>query len=294
MDSIFAVIPQKKHTKLLSETERFSVLYHDIFDYPLTLADLIKWKYSENLTFKNIDKTIGYRDNYYFLQGREGLIYKRILNNRISVKKMKIAEKASKVLRFVPNIKMIAVTGSLAMGNSTDASDIDLMIITKVDSLWTTRLLVYVVVHVFGLGTRKPNDLRQRDKLCLNMWLDEGDLIWQKKDRNLYTAHEIAQIIPIVNKDNTYEKFLRCNRWILSFWPNAVDRKYMVYSKSYIGKKIPRYTIYNILYTFFEKLAFKLQYQHMKSKITRETITKTRAIFHPHDWSDEVLSRLNS
>ena len=54
------------------------------------------------------------------------------------------------------------------------------------------------------------------------MWLDESDMVWQRKDRNIYTAHEIAQIVPLINKDKTYEKFLSHNRWILDFWPNAV------------------------------------------------------------------------
>ncbi|MDP2631821.1 MAG: hypothetical protein Q8P30_03600, partial [Candidatus Uhrbacteria bacterium] len=99
---------------------------------------------------------------------------------------------------------------------------------------------------------------------------------------NIYTAHEIAQIVPLVNKSNAYEKFLRCNRWILNYWPNSI--------------KIPNYQIQisksvqkqNIL----ENISYRIQYYYMSKKITREVVTPTRAIFHPNDWGKIVLSKL--
>ena len=43
---------------------------------------------------------------------------------------------------------------------------------------------------------------------------------------------------------------------------------------------------------FLEKTAFKLQYLHMKNKITREVITPTRALFHPKDWGKIIMKKL--
>src|SRR3972149_10240994 len=210
----------------LNENEKSSVLYHDLFDYPLDFPDLIRWKTGKQLSIRLHHSMGNYqftnKRGFHFLDGHEGLIYKRLLRKRISAKKMKIAKKYAKVLAFIPGVEMVAVTGSLAMENSSEEGDIDLIIITKRGMLWTTRLFTYSLIRLFGIGTRKPNDLIQKDKLCLNMWLDESDLTWKKSDRNLYTAHEIAQIVPLVNKDKTYEKFLHQNKWVLDFWPNAV------------------------------------------------------------------------
>jgi hypothetical protein len=205
----------------------------------------------------------------------------------VSEKKILIAKKASRILSLIPSIKMIAVTGSLAMENAEDKSDIDLMIITKSGALWSTRLFVYFVIYLFGIQKRNPGDKIQEDKLCLNMWMDENDLIW-RSPRNIYTAHEIAQIMPLANKDRTYEKFLFRNKWVLNFWPNSVKIENLRYltrdtvkiKKSRIGENL------------LEKIVFKLQYIHMKAKITREVITKTRAIFHPNDIGKTVLTRL--
>lgn len=269
--------------------EKLSVLYHNIFDYPLTFAELIRWSAGKSITGIT---DITSKNGYYFVEGREKLIYKRFLRKRVSLKKMGIAKKASKVLSLIPSVKMVAITGSLAMGNSTNESDIDLMIVTKKGSLWSTRILAYLLLYATRYTLRRPRTKSEQDALCLNMWLDESDLIF--KDHNLYTAHEIAQIVPLINKDKTYEKFLLKNKWVLKYWPNAVriSSKHQVASSMRKQNPLLHATYYVLL--LFEKLAFFLQYQYMKPKITREVVTKTRALFHPQDWGKIVLSRLAS
>jgi D-beta-D-heptose 7-phosphate kinase/D-beta-D-heptose 1-phosphate adenosyltransferase len=264
---------------MLNLNEKASVLYHDLFDYPLNFSDLIRWQLLKTPTINQNIEVVNER-GFYFLKGREGLIYKRLLRKRISTKKIKIAKRASRILSFLPGIRMVAVTGSLAMQNSSEKSDIDLMIITKKGSLWTTRLLSYLLLNVMRLALRRPNDGNQKDKLCLNMWIDESDMVWLKKDRNLYTAHEIAQIVPLINKDKTYEKFLFQNKWILSYWPSAVVIKKLKVEKPQVRIGL------------LERIAYNIQLNHMKSRITREVITPTRALFHPQDWGKMILGRL--
>jgi predicted nucleotidyltransferase len=286
----------QKNQNALGKSEKSSVYYHDLFDYPLTFADLIRWNASGNFSVNCQKIPIVCQNGCYFLQGREGLVYKKILRSRVSAKKMEIARKASKTLSLISSIKMVAVTGSLAMENSVDESDIDLMIITKKGMLWTTRLLAYFSLFVLRFSLRRPMDNRQKDKLCLNLWMDESDLIWKRNDRNLYTAHEIAQIVPLVNKDKTYETFLYENRWILKFWPNSVrvtelprdgvteECSFLLFVTMYLC---------NLAIPLIENIAFKIQYLYMQKKITREFITPTRAIFHPQDRGSYILSRLS-
>lgn len=207
---------------------------------------------------------------------------------------MEIAKKASTILSYVPGIKMIGITGSLAMQNSSEDGDIDLMIITQKGSLWTTRAFAYLLICLFGIQRRYPNDHIQKNRLCLNMWLDESDLVWQK-NRNVYTAHEIAQMVPLVNKDKTYERFLFQNRWILDFWPNAVRVTKLQSSKVTKRNFLASVTmsLCNLLTSTVEKMAFRIQHTYMQKKITRELVTPTRALFHPHNWGKIVLGRLS-
>ena len=282
----------------VKNNENVSLIYHNIFDYPLTFAELIKWAVGSGA--KDLINTLSKKDiqikkngDFYFLQGRDGLIYKRLLREKISDKKLAAAKKAAFYLSKIPTIKMVAVTGALAMRNAGEDADIDLMIVTQKNTLWTTRLFTLLLLDILGLPRRKYGEKNQKDKLCLNIWLDEKDIYWRK--RNIFIAHEICQIIPLVNKDKTYQKFIYKNRWISDFWPNSVkllgekDIKILERSRKY--KFISECFNLLVLLTL-EPLSFWLQYQFMKRKITKEKVSKTRALFHPYDWSKAIQARL--
>jgi len=294
MTNLYTIVAKNQPSGLeLTEAEVSSVIYHDIFDYPLSFSELIKWKVG-GLAISHQPLEISKKGGYFFVDGRSGLIYKRVLRKRISDKKLEIAKDAAGVLSLIPLIKFVGITGSLAMENSAEESDIDLMVITKKGSLWTSRIFAYLLFVLSGISFRRAGKKDEKNRLCLNMWLDEGDLSWPKRDRNIYTAHEIAQIKPLVNKNKTYEKLVSKNKWILKYWPNAVGNKYIGDGISYIGRGKVQYTTYNILHTWVEKLAFWFQHRYMKPKITREVVTPTRAIFHPQDWGKVVLDRIKS
>lgn len=257
------------------KSNNLSVKYHDIFDYKLTKEELVKWQYKD------------------FPETTKGTINKgRLQREKYSQAKLLLATKAAKIISKIPTVKFVGITGALAMNNASKNSDIDLLIITKSGLLWTTRLFVYLLICLFGIQTRRPKNNLQKDMLCLNMWLDEHLLVWDKKDRNIYTAHEIAQIVPLVNKNKVYEKFLWQNRWILNYWPNAVSMPHALSYKPYTKKTI-KHIAYSIMQSL-ERLSYWLQYFYMKSKITREVVTPTRAIFHPNDWGKVVIKKLSS
>ncbi len=293
MQNLFTISPKKTSVQSLSVGETFSVAYHNLFDYPLTPNELMKWKSNKEMIL--VSPGVEYKNGYFFLKGNSGSTYKRILRSRVSAKKLEIAKKTSKILSILPGILLIAVTGSLAMQNSDDESDIDLMLVTKKGSLWTTRLFVYLLIGLFGIPKRSPMDKVQKDKLCLNMWLDENDMIWRK--HNVYSAHEIAQIVPLINKNHTYEKFLLKNRWVLSYWPNSVkirNPKHETRNKLEFQNFKYLNIVSNLVLRASNLIAFKIQYLYMKKKISREIITETRALFHPQDWGKVVLGRLTS
>lgn len=272
---------RRESSKLqLTPEEIFSVYYHNFFDYPLNFSEIVRWKAGD---IPNSYVEIDYKNGFYFIKGREGLIYKRILRERISQKKILIAQKASKLISSISTVKMIGITGSLAMGNATKESDIDLMIITKKGKLWTTRIVVYFLLKISGFSVRKPGEANQKNKLCLNIWLDESDMAWSIKVRNVYTAHEILQTIPIVNRGKTYENFIFKNKWALKYWPNAQKIKKLKDSSKYT--KLRNLNI-------IDKFAYNLQFMYLKPKLTKETVSITKAVFHPRDLSKEMLKKI--
>jgi hypothetical protein len=254
----------------INKNKLISLHYHDRFYYPLTDRELVKWKAGKLIKVK--PTSVSFKNGFYFLKGKEKLINLRLRKEKISLKKLERAKRAVSTLSMVPYIKFVGITGSLAMMNADVNSDIDLIIIVQKGSLWLTRFVSYLLLKISGYQIRKPNENKQKDKLCLNMWFDESDLLWPKQDRNYYTAHEFAQILPIMNRDKTYEKLLHLNKWILDYWPNSVK---IIKPKTGISSG-PLYDI-----SYLEKVAYYFQYKHMENKITREIVTGTRAIFHP-------------
>jgi len=268
-----------------------TLIYADIFDYPLTQTEIQKWLIQEKsshtpLVFgPNIKKT----NSYYHLQNRQSIVKLRRQRTRFSRSKLKLAQKITRYLKLIPSIQLIAITGALAMNNSNQHDDIDLMIITKKNRLWLTRLFSIFILEFLHLR-RRPNkkqkfnlNVLNSNKICLNLFLDESSLQLPSSQRNLYTAHEVAQIKPIFDKGNTYQNFISQNSWVTGFLPNAISTT-VLSSKSALSPSI-------FPLNWLENLAYKLQLLYMKSKITNEKITPHSAFFHPRPTNKIVLKQ---
>ena len=204
----------------MDDQKLLTIFYHDIFEYPLTANELEKWKIGGKFLVTSRQFPVAQKGGYYFLKGRGELIKMRQEREKIAKKKTQIASKAAGILKIIPSVRLVGVTGALAMGNTKAESDIDLMIVTSVDTLWLTRLVAYAILGLAGFKIRRAGETNEKDKLCLNMWLDENNLIWSVKDRNMYSAHEFGQLVPLVNKNQTYEHLMHKNRWVKDYWPN--------------------------------------------------------------------------
>ena len=284
----------------MNKSEELSIIYHDIFDYPLTDKELFKWtsgkdvrkegerQRAERVVKINRVKVKG--KNYYFLDRRRSIVSVRLKREIFSRLKLKLTRKFVKILLLISSIKMVALTGSLAMNNAKKNADIDLMIITQKGTLWITRFLSLMILMKF---IRRFGERVEKDKLCLNMWFSENNLVWPKRKRNIYSAHEIAQIIPLVNKNETYEKFIWENRWIKKYWPNAVKIKRSNSKNQNNNLKFKIFDrLFYVLLRIIEPFARTLQYLYMRKRITYETVTPERAIFHPRDMSKIVDEKL--
>lgn len=218
-----------------------TLAYADIFDYPLSAEEIHKFligqyviRYSEGIsrseqTQDEIKKELAknpyllsritYHDGFYCLKGREKIVAIRKKREKWSQKKMEIVRRTAGWLKLIPTIKMVAVTGALAMENSEEKDDIDLLIVTAEDWLWLTRLLTVFLVELVA-KRRRPEDKEVKDKICLNMFLDESRLKIPNKEQDLFSAHEVCQLKPLWDRNKIYQKFIKNNSWIGKYLPN--------------------------------------------------------------------------
>jgi hypothetical protein len=223
-----------------------TVAYYDEMDYPLTSFEIWKsFTNYESITNIRIDVKNGlqqeklglsetiklleseelrkYVENYngfYFLKGRKELVEKRIKKNKIASLKLKRLRRIVWFLRFIPFVRMIAVTGRLAMKNAEKNSDWDLFVALKKGRIWTGRTLITAFVHLIG-KRRYGNKIK--DRICLNYFITDESLKINIEERplevNLFSASEYSFIIVLFGF-KVFRKFQIRNQWIREFKPN--------------------------------------------------------------------------
>ncbi len=203
-----------------------TLLYADIFDYPLKPEEVWQWLIWEKkelpskLNFEKALSDFKKIKGLYSLNDKRELVILRKQREKYSAKKFIKARKISRIAGIIPLVKFVGITGALAMENAKEDDDIDFLIITASGWLWTTRFLITILLNLLGVR-RKPQDKVFKDKICLNLFLEEDHLGFKKQ--NLFLAHEISQVRPLVDKNKTYQRFLAANKWVKNYLPNAFN-----------------------------------------------------------------------
>ena len=254
-----------------------TINYASFFNASLTLEGLHFWLISpkkhslvevRNLLTKHPSlkkKIISTKDKY--------LLKKTRLTNQ----KIKTVQKLVNVLKIVPSIKLIALTGSLSVNNPKKRDDIDLMIVVTPNTLWLTRPLVIFLTSTLSIR-RKPRGMVTTNTICTNLWLDQLNLTVPKNKQNLYTAHEVLQTKPLFDRGGVHQQFVKKNIWTKKYLATAYNQIAKTSKISPLKVSQPNWLIEKLNLLFF-----KLQYLYMKPKITKEHITLHSAYFHPRN-----------
>jgi hypothetical protein len=219
---------------------------------------------------------------------------KRIKRKETSRKKLEIAKRIIKQLSIIPTVQFIGISGALSLENSSKDDDIDLFVIASKGSLWLTRLAMIILLMLMGIYRRRDEN-EVSDKICLNMLIDDGTLAFSKIRQNLYTAHEIVQLTPVFERNDTYSKFVNSNKWVEKYLPNAVvdrgtKRNYTRNNTESIISVVLRYVLRS---SALEKLAKNVQLWFIKKHITTETVNDNFLAFHPFDYKKSILKEYN-
>lgn len=273
-----------------------TLVYSDIFEFPLSYDELWRFlispkpvnKKSFNKALNRQSQNFSVKNGWHYLYQRERLIDIRLQKMKESAKKLTNAKKIVSRISFLPTICLIGVSGALAMENSDGQDDIDLFIIAKTNTIWITRFILTLILQVFGIR-RNRSTKHAANTVCLNMFIDENAMKFPVKRRDLYTAHEIVQMKPLFERNNTWERFINANKWVLEFMSNSVDIKKLS-NENIKDTKIGflNYLISQLL-TIFEFLAKTIQLWYMKRHITNETVSNHLLAFHPLDYKEVVL-----
>jgi predicted nucleotidyltransferase len=125
-----------------------TLLYSDLFDYPLTAAEIRRYlpadcppsdAWDRALT-PLIGQWVTRADDYFVLAGRGSIVETRRERHAQGARLWRWAERYAAWMGRVPFVRMVGVCGSLAAGNATADADVDVFIITAKNRLWTVQV----------------------------------------------------------------------------------------------------------------------------------------------------------
>lgn len=202
--------------------------------------------------------------------------YKAIKSeNKYYKEKFKKAKELAKLIESnFEDVLFLGITGSVAARYPKKNDDIDLLVITKADRLWITRLKLRLFIKKNKIPHRKFGRKENKDEFCFNLWLDLSSLKLIKEKRNIKNAVDLILLKKLINRNNTYQSFIKENDWAIKYVANG-------YSKKVSSIKYP---LYNVEISLFDKLinwlVFWPQYWYMKKRIKNEKIGLHKAFFH--------------
>lgn len=161
----------------------------------------------------------------------ERYVQARLARHLTAQGKWKIAHRAARRLAALPLVRMIGVTGSLALSNTQAQSDIDLLVVVRRGRIWTARLLLLLTAQL--MGRRRTYDDRQApDKLCLNHFITDDALVMAPELRSVYTAVLYEHVVPLFGL-NVYRRWRAANAVWIKRWlkyplaPPVAPRRYV-------------------------------------------------------------------
>jgi hypothetical protein len=198
-----------------------TVLYADVFRFPLTAEEIHHFLiHDEPVTYAHIEYTLQHSDSlrralirhrgYVIRAGRADLIDERQQRDAASERLWPLALRYGRWLGRLPFVRMVALTGALAMRNAAaETDDLDYLLVTAPDRVWLARAFAILLVRLVKL---------RGVVICPNYVLAENTMEQEQKD--LFIAHEIAQMIPLYGHAH-YWQFRQINHWASDHLPNA-------------------------------------------------------------------------
>lgn len=277
-----------------------TLIYYDLFAFPPSSAELVRFAHrvGSDGHFSQSDLVAesawwSSRDGYWFLKGREDLTVMRAQMTRASSFKLSKARKWARLLQIVPGVRFIGVTGSLSMESAVAEDDIDLLVVTARDRLWSTRALVLAALWACGVKRADDGHPEHPDRVCANIFLQEDDLAI--RDRNIFIAHEICQMLPLLGPA-VYRRFVQANRWVAEYlpqWepPTAIweDRRPLRQVQ-----RLGEVALGGPVRRFLEQELMRRQIARIKQKHARGhnvgvRLSSTQLRFHPRDLSLHIV-----
>lgn len=192
---------------------------------------------------------------------------------------------AAKLLSFfVPLVEGIGLTGSVASGQVSEDDDLDFLIITHNNLVFTTRFCCYLLAFVFGKKRTKRNE---KNKWCMNIFLDEDFLLVPEEKRSKFSSSQLVKMIVLYDRGGCFNAFYNCNNfWVKQLIGEDGKYKYKHDENNEVIDRVKDKKDHKLIW--LEELMRRYQMKYMKKRITNEYVSEKQIFFHPNKREERV------
>jgi hypothetical protein len=204
----------------VAEAVALTVAYSDLFGHAPTVEEVWRLLIGATASPKAVEAALAgpagewvvREQGRCYLRGRRHLLEAQPAREAAARRLWRTAARQLSLVAALPFVRMVAVTGSLAVSAVGRQDDIDLLVVAAPDRLWLCRGLLVALARF----SRLTGPL-----LCPNFLVTTRRL--EIPDRNLFTARELFQMAPVAGYP-VYRQMLHQNLWARDFLPNAQPR----------------------------------------------------------------------
>jgi len=196
-----------------------TLLYFDIFSYPLTLPEIRTFSGIDIGSYELLEEEVTIMikvglifrfGNFYSIKNDETAISRRVKGNKEAEKYIPMAQRRAEFISQFPFVQAVMASGSLSKGYMDEKSDLDFFVVTAPNRLWIARTAFVLYRKMFVPFSRHK-------EFCTNYFLASDKL--EIEEKNIFTATELATLIPLCNPD-LYFKLMSANTWMNNYLPN--------------------------------------------------------------------------
>src|SRR3989344_601355 len=276
-----ALFAAQNHAATLVELQTLLIRVAPYQEEPATLSAILS-----ELEGTLKDK-VASRDGLYAPRGYEQLLDNRLAQYNQTLALYRKARRYERLLRHIPFVRSVALSGSVAQLNADDSSDIDLFIIAQPGRIFTARLLVSAL---FQLTASRRHGRKIAGRFCLNHYVAAGLAVPQ--DRNLYTALLYTSFIPLFGELYTDDFWQNNLSWIREFFIKPQQPKTNFFNSERSGSVLQRFleAILSPIAPGLERLCRIIQERRIKQG-EYVIVTPDQLAFHPDSKGQRILAR---
>ncbi|MBU1092290.1 hypothetical protein KJ836_01275 [Patescibacteria group bacterium] len=215
------------------------------FKFPLTLEELKRYAWQQNLTDEEVVAAVSSLPK---VKQAQGLVWlgnwapQRDLREQLAQKIWGKVARWRWLFSYIPFVQQVYVTNTTAYNNTSESSDIDLLIIGQAKRLWVMRACLLVVFNIFNLRVRSIDRFA---KFSPEFYLSDKVLDVQSLavERDYYLSYWLADMVPIW-PDGEHRQFRQANQWfkhdLPMAWHKPKLKKYRYLSVSWLRRLVEK------------------------------------------------------